>query len=240
MNEKDMFRPLPGSALSLDDEMASPYGVSHAALHNLHAGVFQLHAAQELMQSGPHRLIAAATLLRSSLEALAVALWVIHPAEQSERIARTLAWSKRNVTDERVAFADISGRELSGDERIADIRRIAKNNGVDVSKVNAGVQSTEALSYADSTLDVPNHLVLYAWRLCSGVAHGRPWALANLAKAVPGTPGVSFDKVSFDEANLLAPFRIAVILLNALVEVFGERTAADPALPLDTPGRTNS
>lgn len=57
---------------------------------------------------------------------------------------------------------------------------------------------------------------------------------------MPGAPGVTFEKVNFDEANLLVPFRIALVLLDAVLEAFGKRTEADPVLLLDTPGMTDS
>src|SRR3546814_19937680 len=69
------FQPAPGSVLARDDMQVNPYLVSQAVLHNLNAGVIQLQAAQELMQQDSQRVVASATLLRSSLEALAVALW---------------------------------------------------------------------------------------------------------------------------------------------------------------------
>src|SRR5690554_992843 len=147
--EKDPFLSVPGSVLARDDLQVSPYLVSHAVLHNLNAGVTQLQAAQELMQQGSQRVVASATLLRSSLEALAVALWILNSEEQSERLCLTLAWFKHNVADECVAFADFVGTEKSDDNRIADIRRIATLNGLSLPVVNARVQSTDALRYAD-------------------------------------------------------------------------------------------
>lgn len=240
VGDTDRYQPLPGSALSQDDEKVGPYGVSQVALHNLSTGLTQLHAAQEAMHGGSDRLIAAATLLRSALESLAVAFWIVHPDDQSERISRALTWFMRNVTDERVAYADFVGKELLGDNRVANIRKIRRRNGIDVSGTNAGIQSTSALRYADSALNVPNHLLLYIWRLCSGVAHGRPWSFANLSTAVPGVHGVTAEKVSLDEASLRVPFRIAVVLLDALLEKLDERRESNPTLPLDSPGRTDS
>jgi hypothetical protein len=240
IGQTDSYRPLPGSVLARDDEKLSPYGVSYAALHNLNTGVTQLQAAQELMEKGPQRVVAAATLLRSSLEALAVALWILDSDEQIERISRTLAWFKHNVADERVAFEDFVGKELSGDNRTADIRHIARQNSVKLSRVNARVHSTEALRFADTSLDVPNHLLLYIWRLCSGVAHGRPWAFANLSSTAPRAPGAGSEQLVLDEASLRVPFRIAVVLLDAVIVAFGERTEAGPVPPLDTPDMGDS
>lgn len=238
--ETDSFRPVPGSVLARDDMQVTPYLVSQAVLHNLNAGVIQLQAAQQLMQQGSQRVVASATLLRSSLEALAVALWILNSEEQSERLSLALAWFKHNVADERVAFADFVGNEKSDDNRIADIRRIATQNGLNLPGVNARVQSTDALRYADSALEVPNHLLLYVWRLCSGVAHGRPWAFANLTSTAPGAPVPKMGKLILDEANLMVPFRIAVVLLDAVFEAFERRTTVEPVFPSGTPARTES
>lgn len=225
----DQLKPAPGSVLASDDIQINPYLVSHAVLHNLNAGAIQLQAAQELMQRESQRAVASATLLRSSLEALAVALWILKSEQQSDRLTLTLAWFRHNVADEQVAFADFVGREKSDDNRITDIRGIAKLNGLHLPAVNARIQSTDALRYADSTLDVPNHLLLYVWRLCSGVAHGRPWAFANLSSMAHGAPSPAMGKLILDEANLMVPFRIAVVLLDAAFAAFERSIGENPA-----------
>ena len=235
----DRFAPLPGSSLARDDGTVGRYKVSHAALHNLNTGVTQLQTAQELMQEDDQRLIAAATLLRSSIEALAIALWILDSEERAERISRSLAWFQQNVLDERVAFEDFVGKQQTGDTRGAEIRRVAKQNGIELPKANARIQSSDALRYADTALDVPNHLLLYVWRLCSGVAHGRLWAFANLS-SVSDAHQQNAGRLELEESNLLVPFRMAIVLLDAVVDAYGERTEADPVLAVDATDMTVS
>jgi hypothetical protein len=233
VTSKELFTPQPSSALQLDDEKIQPYGCSQATRHNLSAGVLQLQAAQDLLDSGAHRSVAAATLLRSALETLAVGFWIAHPEDQAERMTRTLAWFMSNLTDERLAFADHAGRQLEPDERPGELREVARRAGLDLARVNGGVQSSPALRYVDNALGIPNQTLLYSWRLCSGVAHGRSWALANLASLPIAEPGVSLEELSFDATNLLVPFGVAMMLLNELLGVIEERTNTIAAGPPD-------
>jgi hypothetical protein len=183
LREGTLFDPEPGSAMQLDDEASDPYRVSYAVRHCLDVGVGQLRASRMLMEVDERRqFIAVATLLRSALESLAIAFWIVHPDARGDRVSRALSFWVSNIRDEATAFSDLTGRDIAPDDRISQVRAVAVRNGVAMHK---GVQNTEVLRYTDTALKMPSQLLLYVWRFCSGVAHGRSWALSSFGHGLP-------------------------------------------------------
>jgi hypothetical protein len=171
-----------GSALAADDKASNPYQVSHCALACLTAGVDHLHALKRLVIDD--RLLhtgADYSLARGALENFGTAFWVLHPVEPAERITRSLRWMAKNFKDQ-AKFEEARGRDAgtSRKAKLAKVQRIAGNAGC--GRIPEGYSSTEVLEYAQAhamTDPFPE------WQICSGFAHGRPWATLGMSIQEP-------------------------------------------------------
>lgn len=199
-DDKDDFRVLPGSSLAGDDRWSDPYQVSHAVNACIVAGVDHLHAVKVLIVDAQKLHVAApASLVRGCLENMATAYWILHPASRAERVSRCLRWHTKNAQDQHRAIARLGLPDYSPqDERLAKILAVAeRRQQVDASAVQRGYTSTAAVTYADQNTD-SSLGVLLPWQLCSGFAHGRPWAYLSFSEQeVHATPDPKVMAVRF-------------------------------------------
>jgi len=207
-------RPMAGSLLDTDDEASDPYQVSHAAFSCLTVGGDHLRALESLVVGNRVlHLAATATLTRGALEALSAGYWILHPAHRAERITRALRWHGQNLKDQEMAL---------GERRSAAAKTAApKLKGKTYT-------SSGAVRYTEANAALPG--LLFAWRLCSGFAHSRPWATLGwsqrTATSIPDTD-LAVVRLENSPVRALYPVLPAVELLTMLLDLYERRGFTD-------------
>ena len=221
------FPVSPGSSLSGDDKKSHPYCVSHAVRACLVSSVDHMHAAKSLvLDLQVLHASAIYSLIRGSLENLAAGFWILHPTHRNDRIENTLRWHAKNFHDQLIALeplglADESAREA----KLAKLDAVATPRGISTAEVRAGYRSSRAIKYAEehSTSSDP----LLPWQICSGFAHGRPWAVLGMSEQEQydtADPGVFNLKLTSDLSRVLYPTVSAFHLMNDVVKLLQQRS----------------
>ncbi|KZM68553.1 hypothetical protein [Nocardia terpenica] len=184
------FQSAPGSVLAGDDAVFRPlsYSVTAAVRSCLASGLDHLHALKSHVVDGPVLSISAPfSLARGALENLSIGYWIVHPDERSTRVERALRWWAQNCLDaDRAlqapgALGTIEdGKKESTLRGLEDVAR--RTAGVAVAEIRRGHSSTVAVKYTDQHAAGALQ-ILFAWRLCSGFAHGRGWAIHGFSSA---------------------------------------------------------
>ena len=221
------FEVAPGSSLAGDDRASDPYQVSHAVRLCLTAGIDHLHAAKVLVvdQAVLHTA-APYSLARGALENFAAAYWILRPDHRSERVERTLRWHAKNASDGGVARG-VAGIGEPRASKLDRLERVAARRGISAKAIGSPYRSTESVRYVDSIAEDLPMRVEFAWRLCSGFAHGRPWAYLGaleLEKRPTNTPHVLDVRMSSRVDLALYPNLAAMHLLEVLLRLFQSRS----------------
>jgi hypothetical protein len=215
----------PGSSLAGDDRASSPYQVSHCIRMCMAAGIDHLHAVKQLIvDDGTLHLAAPFSLSRGALETFATAFWILHPSSRNERVARTLRWHAKNFQDGHKAtdLLKIEGSTL--EEKLAKLDAVGTPRGITPKEIRAGYASTQAIKYAETYSSVR---VVFPWQLCSGFAHGRPWAYlgaSTLETTDSDGSGVLGIRMTSSESTTLYPTLHAVRLLTELLRIYEQRS----------------
>lgn len=179
--------PAPGSLLAADDAVLTPYHLSHAAQSALNIAVDNLHALRNLVaESHLVHPWAPFTLLRASLENAATAVWLLAPRDRDQRLVRRL----------RLKWADTSdmlkANELIGhvgkrtrEDHIARLQDLGRRGGLSVDQVSQVASrvigySTIMREAGEAAPTSFGPVVEATWMVCSGMAHGRIWAMTSL------------------------------------------------------------
>jgi hypothetical protein len=219
----------PRSPLQEDDRRCHPWPASHAAAAGLTAGLDHLHALTHSITRPDPVLHARApyTTARGCLENAAVALWIVHPKGRAERILRALRWYATDAIDGDRATREVGitpPRPLA--ERLADLRTTAERNGCDPDEAVRPIRSTAVMQYVDPLTSQDGIGPLFAWRLCSGFAHGRPWAAIGALENQPqptDEPGVVHLRQTGSLDRLLHPALLGLDLLNLAISTYEVR-----------------
>jgi len=194
---KDEFPVSLGSSLAGDDKASDPYQVSHVLRMCLGAGVDHLHAAKVLVvDQGVLHVAAPSSLARGALENLAAAYWVLGPSGRDERVTRALRWHAKNMKDGNTALAPLGLPGITPvDDKLKKLYAVGAKRGIDEKAIRQGYTSTATVEYAEQgEPSLPLGVVL-PWRLCSGYAHGRPWAYLGASEREEA-PSTSADLVN--------------------------------------------
>lgn len=225
------FPVLAGSSLAGDDRAASPYQVSHVIGLCLTAGVDHLHAAKVLVVDNQVIHIAApASLARGALETLAAAYWVLAPTQRNDRVERALRWHAKNMRDAETAVGEL---QLAGhpplESKLVKLDAVAARRQINPRTVRGGYSSTETVKYCEAEApNLPLGVVL-PWRICSGFAHGRPWAYLGVSdQRVTDTsePDVVGVQLTSSASKALYPTLAGVHLLERLLQLYQQRSGA--------------
>lgn len=223
----DDFAVSPGSSLSGDDTKSSPYCVSHAARMCLASGVDHMHAAKSLvLDLQLLHTSAVYSLVRGSLENLAAAFWILHPTPRNDRIEHTLRWHARNFNEQLIAMDDLGLTDESTHEaKLAKLDVVATSRGISPATVRSGYRSSTAVKYAEK--HSPSADPLLPWQVCSGFAHGRPWAVLGMSEqeAYETTdPGMVNLRLTSDLSRVLYPTITAFHLMTDVVRLLQQRS----------------
>lgn len=229
VGDPEDFPIVMGSPLSGDDKASSPYQVSHAARLCLVGGVDHLHAAKSLVVDLQILHASAVySLVRGSLENLAAAFWILNPPQRNVRIEHALRWHAKNFHEQRLAMEPRGmADESSYRRKLAKLHVVASPRNISSQTVNAGLRSSRVVEYVEAQL--PDHEVLLSWQLCSGFAHGRPWAVVGMSEREEfetAVPGVMNVRLTSDLGRLLGPAISAYNLMVAVVDVLRRRSLA--------------
>lgn len=220
----DEFIVEPTSQLAEDDRATNPYQLSHCARWCLNAGVDHLHALKSLVIDGSVIHSAAPyTLVRGALENYGAGFWMLHPPDRPTRVERGLRWWAKNFKDQEKATKG-QPNHSPRQPKIAKLVALANAAGCDSRQVKDGYFSTDVLQYADmhsSALPQP-YLI---WQICSGFAHGRPWASLGMNR-MESQPGHEEDVLLFrltsDYTRLLAVTLPAIHLMTDFLRLYEE------------------
>ncbi len=172
--------PLPveaGSRTSEDDTVLLPYNLSHSVTGAIASALDHFLALDALVRTPPLPMAAPYTLMRAGLENAALAIWLLNPAEQHERVIRCLLLQIDDAADSNGA------REAAGfphpksfSERRSEIVSHARQHGVPTERLmgaRPGWRSKIVDVGAVSGLGGPE--LEATWRWLSGYTHGRRW-----------------------------------------------------------------
>lgn len=228
-DDSDDFPVHPRSPLARDNAWSDPYQVSHAVMAGIVSGTDHMHALKTLVVDAQKLHWAApASLVRGCLENMATAFWILHPRSRSERVTRTLQWYMQNAKDQHKAIHPLGLTDYKPqDQRVAKILAVAeKHPGIDVKAVKGGYFSTAVVTYADGLADPGGLGVLFPWQLCSGFAHGRPWAPLSFSEREEretDSPNVVGIRFTSDMTRVLYLVMAAMNLTQAVLRSYQER-----------------
>jgi hypothetical protein len=170
-----------GSQLAGDARKSSQHQVGHAAWNGITHAVDQLHALKTLIAGA--RVVhtyAPYSLLRSATENAATAVWLLAPAQRTERLTRCLrlarheAWESSEVA--KLLPPKVIQGKRSAKERIDEIRDLAATLGLNVDTICSKVYYEGVVKQAGEATNLGADLSALLWRLGSGFDHGRYWA----------------------------------------------------------------
>jgi len=227
----DGFTIAPGSPLAGDDVHCDPYHASHAVKMSITSAIDHLHALCALVvHSGFLHLAAPATLARGVLECASTAIWIASPTTRDERIARALRWNITDVKDgDRAATGAGIPVPTSLQDRKDKIEVVATKRSLPFKPISGGYTSSEAVAAAEAFLKPPLGVVL-PWRLASGFAHGRRWAMLAFAdrmqQQATTQPSVVNLKMENDFTKVLFLGLAAAQVVKGAVALFEKRSSA--------------
>jgi hypothetical protein len=227
---KGEFPVAKGSSLAGDDRASNPYQISHALQMCLTAGVDHLHAVKVLvLDQGVIHVAAPSSLVRGALESFSAAYWMLGPTSRNDRVLRTLQWYAQNFKDGDKATRPL---KLVGyipfENKMKKLCAVAAKRGIAEKSVRAGYTSTTAVTFSEANApDLPLGVVL-PWQLCSGFAHGRPWAylgVLNREEQVSETdPNLVNVRLTSDLSRVLHPSLAALQLLERFLRLYETRS----------------
>lgn len=238
--ERGDWHTVERSPLSGDNAGTQPFQTSHAVHMLLNAGIDALNGVRHLIWGRPHQqpsqpvLHQAAhyVLARAAIENFATGLWILTPQKRTLRVERTLRWHVKNVTDQHSALDRLDlPTTRTREEKLSQLESmVSAAVGHIPPRFRNGYTATEVLRYADETNpDREANAFMSAqlvWQLCSGFAHGRPWASLTFqeqeAKPTEDPDILSVRLTSDMHRALIAP-KEALHLLERLLKLHDER-----------------
>ena len=231
----DWLKPAAGSQLESDDEVTHPYRHSQALGMLLNAGADALNGVRHVIWGPPGGPLTKPVILqaahyvlaRAAIENFATAIWMLDPPAQRQRVERVLRWYAKNVNDQHKATdpLELEDKGRSRTEKLNELCGIFESaTGRDAPKgFRSGYVATDVLAYVDATNpkrnDVSAQLV---WQLCSGFAHGRPWASLSFQdreQSPTGDPGVVSLRLTSDLSRSFVAPDVAIGLLERLMRL---------------------
>lgn len=141
-----------------------------------------------------------------------------------------MRWHAQNVKDMHTALdpLPVDSTATSRDEKFQRIEAIASAAGCSIARLRHGYSTTEAVTYSDQLHASKESVLstLFVWRLCSGFAHGRPWAsLGFLEREEIETddPEILHARMTSDLPRALMAPQHALELCNRLVRLYEQR-----------------
>jgi hypothetical protein len=226
------------SLAAVDDALPDARFVSLYAGQALTVAIDHLNAWRLLVNGPEFPILAHLTLLRGALEGAVRCRWHVDAAVDSgTRVGRGFA-ARRDDQDERRKFeASPEGGARSPQQArgLSAVRRLAELDELEAVEAREAV-GIRAVAFTDTT----SLMVAYGherwFRLASGLAHGKEWALVATAleelAGPPPEPKVGHGVISASEPVAVALTGVAVTAVQiALAELAAYRSAPPSGRP---------
>lgn len=219
-----------GSELAGDDSASSPYQVSHAVRLCLSVAIDHLHTAKVLVvDTQLLHTFSPFSLARAALESASVGYWMLTPDDRETRVLRTLRVQSQNARDQHKVVEVTQPRSL--EDHLARIAAPAVRMGLDPAAASKGFTITDVVTEVSDRTGLP---IRFLWQMCSGFAHGRPWAMFGaLDREVhpTGERGVFNARLTNNDAAALLPHLDALHLITRLLRLWQWRAGSEPVDP---------
>lgn len=169
-------------------------------------------------------------LLRAAYESAGAAVWLLISDDVNTRLAR-LIWQHRDSW--RYSAKAYSGTPLDDDGEHEERRRWATEAAAKLSIDLATGKPGGFERLIESIDDLPGHpeSLLTAWRICSGVSHGKTWALTTVTTEVDSKPLYEHGRMSARVPNtnlFLHDLGVARRVVQHAWSLYRIRTTARP------------
>ncbi|SDS53073.1 hypothetical protein [Microterricola viridarii] len=175
---------MSGSALAGDD-IATPYeALSQQAISSFKVALDHLRTVTlVIVKTEAMPVLASFTLIRAALEAAGQALWLMGPTSRDERVLRSLQLSLEERRDLYAAEAEGTGSDtrLPADDKVLARLQELQSRRVGLNGRSLNVPTiTKRLKQSDEYAGDQSISLLVAWKLASGMAHGRRSTMYHL------------------------------------------------------------
>ena len=152
---------------------------------------------------------------------------MLGPDSRDERVARGLRWYAKNLKDGDKAASPLNlPGATSLEDKLRKVDAVAARRGLDARSIRRGYTSTDAVTYAEEHApDLPLG-VLLPWQVCSGFAHGRPWAYLGVSERderPTESDNIVNVRLSSDLSRSLYPTLAAMQLLERFLRLYQAR-----------------
>ncbi|MCV7143549.1 hypothetical protein [Mycolicibacterium fortuitum] len=180
VNEKPDHHAEPDSDLAADETRFPDIWTATVARRGIVYAAENIEAACLLMLNGDWTAPQYA-LLRAAYESAGAATWLLQPDDIDTRLARLL-WQHRESWRYSTKAYDGTSLDHDGEERQRWTDKAATRLGIDLRAGRSG--GFENLIEEIDDLPGQPESLLTAWRLCSGVSHGKTWALNEVTTEI--------------------------------------------------------
>ena len=229
-------QPEKGSDMAGDAEVNPRFHGAHYAWAGVVGAVDHLHAVQTLIyDAGALHTYAPHALIRAAMENSAAAVWLLAPDDRRTRLVRALRLAYEDRKQDEAAWKELQltqPRTPSAAELKQQVLDQAAALHIARKDVTSRFGYLEVVKEAAKQLRLPDRLITYTWRLCSGHAHGRQWAsLTALRREVTdsASPDVANVKFTAELDNVMLLVGVAVKLNQAAIDLYDRRRAAPAA-----------
>jgi len=212
-----------------DDKETHPYETSQAAWHALSHAVDHLHCLRTLLKDAHlMHMYAPYSIARAALENACTAVWLLAPANRSERILRRLRLVAKDIKggEEAKRLVGSTGPR-SESERLDEVRALARRRGIDEHDAVRSIGYAKIVETAGDTSPAGKVPYLLTWRMCSAIAHGDLWATLNVVsrEELPGSPpGLAHLRITANVQTLLYAVAFAVKMTSVGWRLYDERS----------------
>lgn len=171
----EQLHPLPGSRFEEDDLLKSIEPPSEQVINLLRSAFDHLHAVADAVGEdgkGP-RALAPYTLIRTAIEASALAVWMMSPTPKDNRLKNSIRLSVANrrateVYSKKYNYGDTVSNWFKAEMSATKAQRPGtKNMNLDA----YFPKITDLILKTDKHLKFSDFAGIDAWRACSGIAH---------------------------------------------------------------------
>lgn len=224
----DPLTVLPGSALDIANQLTEPFQVAHSLGYLRLTAVDHAHAVRTLLQEAKaQHVFAPFSLLRSSIENAAVALWVVNDSSPRSIAIRTLKLEWANIRDRANAYKTVGAPDSDMEQRKQNFLELLIRNGLQKENIRANPPGMlSMINEASETFDLGNTPALM-WQMCSGATHGRNWIsgfLTMMEAENSEESKILSGRLTSDEQGIVLATYAACDLIDRLFQVLSFRS----------------
>jgi hypothetical protein len=165
--------------------------------------------------------------LRAAIENSAMAVWLLTPDKSTERITRRLQQAAGDIrASEDVKELIQQTGPRSQEERLNDLRTIARSQGIDVKTALKAPGFRLIVRTAGEEVESGGTLAQAMWHVGSGTSHGDLWGSLSVPSSVeiPGSPlGVANLRLTVGMNSLAMMTVVATDLIAKGWDLFDQR-----------------